>query len=95
MPTVVASPEELVTLGFLAVIVSIIVQVTKKWIPEDIIPLFAIGVGMALALVVGILALSMRTPTQIAVLAFTGFLSGATAIGYYEAQSNKVMGAKK
>lgn len=91
----IASPEELVTLGFLALIVTFIVQATKKWVAEDFIPIYAFGWGIALALIVGVFALNMRQPSQLAILAFTGFLAGASAIGYYEGQGQKVLSAKK
>ena len=78
----------------LAVIVLILVQVVKKWLPEDIIPLFALGLGVVISLLVSA-ALGVFTVPGLAQAVLTGLLGGASSIGLYQVQKPVgILGAK-
>lgn len=78
--------SDLLTPAGVAVIVMILIQVSKKAIPEDIVPACALAVGMALALAAQ-LALGPWTAESIGTALLAGFLGGAAASGIYKAQA--------
>jgi uncharacterized membrane protein YvlD (DUF360 family) len=80
---------DLLTAGGAAIVVSIIVQVTKRWIPADVIPLYALAWGVFLV-ELGTVAVALASGTLDPLLLvdgfLTGILAGASAIGIYDVQ---------
>ncbi len=86
--------NDLLTVGGLAVVVNILVQLAKGWVEDRFIPLFAVGVGMAVA-VAATAALQHYGVEAVAQALLTGLLAGATAIGLYKLQNGAVLKPKE
>ncbi|MDO8670958.1 MAG: hypothetical protein Q7O66_05950 [Dehalococcoidia bacterium] len=78
--------SDLLTPAGVAIVVLILIQVSKKWISEDLVPACALAVGMAVAIAAQ-LVLGPVTGVAIATAALGGFLGGAAASGVYKAQA--------
>ena len=85
--------NDLATVGGLAVVVTIIVQLFKGFVTERWVPLFAVGVGVAVSMLAA-WALGMYGWANVGQAMLTGLLAGATAIGIYEVAPRNVLGPK-
>lgn len=79
------SISDLLTVSGLAVVITIIVQLAKGLVEERFVPLFAVAVGVVLAVVASVV-LQQYGPEAVAQAVLTGFLGGASAIGIYSLQ---------
>ena len=77
--------SELQTVAGLMVVVTILVNVFKRYVSEDRVPLLALGLGVAIA-VLGAAALNQYGVQNVAQAILTGLLAGASAIGLYQVQ---------
>ena len=76
---------DLLTVGGLSLLVTILVQLAKPYLPEKQIPLFSIAVGVLVAVVTS-LALGRVGAEPVGQAILTGVLGGAAAIGIYQLQ---------
>lgn len=67
------------------IIVAIIVQVSKPFIPERVIQLYALGVGVLLS-IGATFAMGLVSLQEVSNGALIGFLAAASAIGLYKIQ---------
>jgi hypothetical protein len=77
--------SDLLTVSGLAVVITIVVQLAKGWIEERFVPLFAVAVGVCLAVIASVV-LQQYGPEAVAQAVLTGLLGGASAIGIYKLQ---------
>ena len=77
--------NDLLTVSGLAVVITIIVQLAKGWVEERFVPLFAVAVGIVLAVLASVV-LQQYGPEAVAQAVLTGLLGGASAIGIYKLQ---------
>lgn len=85
---------DLQTTAGLAVLVTILVQVGKRYIAEERVPLFALGLGVVLA-VLATAALGNYGVQAVAQAILTGLLGGAAAIGLYEVAPRGLLPTKE
>jgi hypothetical protein len=79
--------NDLLTVAGVAVVTGLLVQVLKRWIAEDLIPVLALVVGIALAVAASV-ALGLVGAENLGNAVLTGLLGGSAAIGLYETQSH-------
>jgi len=77
--------QSLLSVGISALVVNIVVQLVKQWLPEAYVRLFAILFGIVLV-VAAALVLGQRTAADLGNAVLTGFLGGSSAIGLYALQ---------
>lgn len=85
---------DLQTTAGLAVVVAFLVQIGKRYIAEDRVPLFALGLGVALA-VLATAALGNYGVPAVAQAILTGLLGGAASIGLYAVAPRGLLPAKE
>ncbi len=76
---------DLLTVPGAAVVIGILVQLLKRYVAEQSVPILAILGGVAIALL-ATLALGQREVMALGNAALTGFLGGSAAVGFYELQ---------
>jgi hypothetical protein len=86
--------NDLLTVTGLAVVVNVVVQLAKGLIEERWTPLFAVGVGVAVA-VLATAALGQYGVQAVGQALLTGLLAGATAVGLYKLQNGTVLKPKE
>ena len=86
--------NDLLTVGGLAIVVTIVTQLAKPFLAERWIPLFAVLVGVAVA-VLATAALGRYGVEPVAQAILTGVLGGAAAIGLYEVAPKSVLAPKR
>lgn len=74
----------------LAVLVAIIVQLVKSQLQAKLVPYAAIAVGVALAVVLGVVQQQIHTAADLVSWVVGGFLAALLAIGGYEASLDKI-----
>lgn len=79
------SLTDLQTVAGVAVVLTILTQLAKSYVPERLIPATAVVAGIALS-VLATLALGSGSAEAIGNAALTGLLGGASAIGIYQVQ---------
>ncbi len=81
------------SVGGAAVVVTLLVQLLKPWVPEKLVPhttaLIGIVVVVAAAVVLG-----QTSAEQLGNAVLTGFLAGTAAVGLYELQGGTVRAPK-
>lgn len=77
---------DLLTVAGSSVAVLIVTQAVKRWLPEDVVPLFSLALGMFLALLAR-LALGPITAESLGTALLCGLFGGAAASGIYKAQA--------
>lgn len=85
--------SDLLTVSGLAVVITVLTQVAKPYITEDRVPLFAVGLGVVLA-VLATVALGNYGVQAVAQAILTGLLGGGAAIGLYEVAPRGLLPAK-
>ena len=75
------------TVAGAAVVVNLIVQLVKDWVPDRFVRFVAVGVGIALVLVASVISHS-TSPEQLFNGVLAGFLAGSSAIGFYGLQKS-------
>ena len=76
---------DLGTVAGVAVLVTILMQVVKQWLPAEWTALGAVVLGVLLALF-GTVALDVVGRREVVQAIITGLLGGASAIGIYQVQ---------
>jgi len=84
---------DLLTVGGLALVVTIVVQLAKGFVAERFVPLFAVSAGIAVGVLVTY-ALGLLSVETVAQAILTGILAGAAAIGIYEVAPRSVLKPK-
>ena len=74
----------------LAALVGLIIQVVKSQIQKTLIPYVAIGIGIVLAVLIGLALGQIHAAADVASWIVGGLLSGVAAIGGYEATLNQI-----
>ncbi len=77
--------NDLLTVSGLAVVVTILTQLFKGFVDERWVPLFAVAIGITLAVGASV-ALGLYGVPAVAQAILTGLLGGAAAIGIYTLQ---------
>lgn len=77
--------NDLMSITGAAVVIAVVVNICKRWIADDFVPLFSVGVGMVLV-VLASLALGNWGAEAVGNALLTGFLAGAAAVGLYDLQ---------
>lgn len=85
---------ELVTVGGLAVVLSVLTQLWKNEVPDVWVPRVNVIIGIVLAVGASI-ALERTTVVDLAEAAFIGLFGAASATGLYKLQDGRILGAKK
>jgi hypothetical protein len=84
--------SQFLTVGGLAVLLSLIVQFFKQYLPDTAkpwIPWLSVGLGIVLALGFGA-ASNLMTTQALVSLAVTGLLAGFSAVGLYQGTLNNL-----
>ena len=68
-----------------AVLIAIIIQLIKEWVPEKLIPHAAVGIGIVVVLIAQWTVGAMGKPDVVNSI-LTGILAGASASGLYSIQ---------
>ena len=85
--------SDLLSVTGVAALCVLLVQLLKRYLPEDKVPLFAVGLGMVVAVVAQLILGPVLLET-IAQAVLTGFLGGAVSIGIYQVAPRAVLPAK-
>ena len=73
------------TVAGAAAIVVILIQLLKRWVPEDLVPHAAVVVGVVIS-IAATLALGIGSGEQIGNAALIGLQAGALAVGLHQLQ---------
>jgi len=85
--------SDLLNVTGVAALCVLLVQLLKQYLPEDKIPLLAVGLGIAVA-VLARCVLGPVSPETMAQAVLTGFLGGVGSIGVYQITPRVVLPAK-
>jgi len=85
--------SDLLNVTGVAALCVLLVQILKRYLPEDKIPLLAVGLGITVA-VLARCVLGPVSPETVAQAVLTGFLGGIGSIGVYEITPRAVLPAK-
>ena len=77
--------QSCLTVGGTAIVVNLIVQFVKDWVPERFVRFVALGAGITIVLIASAIA-HQTTPEGLFNGVLAGFLAGSSAIGFYHLQ---------